>query len=131
MNILTTTELREFTDHELKVAMASIKQVESERAENFLNQFSEGMPLAVKTENGNNYPAYVVRVNKKSLVIGFATDSEYNQTTWFLNKNQRKWDVEKVKSYVRNGFVYRAFPGNFAGIGKELQNYKYNQVEKY
>ena len=123
MNILTRTKLREFTDHELKVAMASIKQVESERAENFLNQFSEGIPLAVKTENGNNYPAYVVRVNKKSLVIGFATDSEYNKTSWVLNKNQRKWDVEKVKSYVRNGFVYKAFPSNFQGKGAELRNY--------
>ena len=123
MNILTRTKLREFTDHELKVAMASIKQVQSERAENFLNQFSEGMPLAVKTENGNNYPAYVVRVNKKSLVIGFTTDSEYNSVTWFQNKNQRKWDVDKVKSYVRNGFVYKAFPSNFQGKGTELRNY--------
>jgi len=123
MNLLTRTELREFTDHELKVAMASIKQVESERAENFLNQFSKGMPLAVKTENGNNYPAYVVRVNKKTLVIGFTTDSEYNSVNWILDKNQRKWDVEKVKSYVRNGFVYKAFPSNFQGKGTELRNY--------
>ena len=57
MNILTSKDFKEFTDHELKVAQATIKNVENTRAENFLNQFSKGTPIAVTTENGNTYPA--------------------------------------------------------------------------
>lgn len=113
MNILTSKDFKEFTDHELKVAQATIKNVENTRAENFLSQFSKGTPIAVTTKNGNTYPAYIVRVNKKTMVIGFVTDSEYNKVTWYHKKNTRKWDVEQVKSYLRMGKLHKAMSSSF------------------
>jgi hypothetical protein len=124
MNILTSKDFKEFTDHELKVAQATIKNVENTRAENFLNQFSKGTPIAVTTENGNTYPAYIVRVNKKTMVIGFVTDTEYNKVTWYQEKNTRKWDVEQVKRYLRNGQLHKATGGSFEK-GAKFKQYNY------
>jgi uncharacterized membrane-anchored protein len=124
MNKLTRNDLKEFTDHELKVAQATIKDVQNFRAELFLGQFHKGTPIAVTTENGNTYPAYIVRVNKKTMVIGFVTDTEYNKVTWYQEKNTRKWDVEQVKRYLRSGQLHKATPSSFER-GAKFKQYNY------
>ena len=71
--VLLSRDFNDFTNHELKVAEAAIKNQRESRDEIFMSQFHEGTPIAVTTsimskdDDYQIYPAYITKVNKKSI----------------------------------------------------------------
>ena len=116
-NILLSRDFNDFNNHELKVAEAAIAEQKDKRDEIFMSQFQEGTPIAVTTsimskdDDYQIYPAYITKVNKKSIKIGYAVDNDYNKKS-FLQR-QVTWKIDTLVNYVQNGFVLKSYPSNW------------------
>jgi len=128
-NVLLSRDFNGFTNHELKVAEAAIKEQKEKRDEIFMSQFVEGAPIAVTTsimskdDDYQIYPAYITKVNKKSIKIGYAVNDDYS-TKSFLTK-QKTWKIKTLANYVQAGFVHKSYTSNWLGsnINKQYTNY--------
>tara|TARA_Y100000389_G_scaffold161975_1_gene164600 strand:- start:474 stop:899 length:426 start_codon:yes stop_codon:yes gene_type:complete len=127
-NLKLTTDFNDFTNHELEVALSSIKQQKDDRDALFMKQFTEGVPLAITTnliDEDRNYkvfPAYITKVNKKSIEVGFTTFNDYTPRNSFLN-DPKKYTIKQLKTNVHYGWMRRAFPSTFMGRDGLYENY--------
>ena len=127
-NLMMSRDFNDFTNHEIKVVEAAIKQQKENRDKIFMSQFSEGTPIAVTTnfkdEDGNYmvYPAYITKVNKKSIKISWAVDSQYNPKS--AATNWKTWKLDTVKRHVQNGYLLNALPSKWINPeAKQFNNY--------
>ena len=132
-NLLTNKDFNDFTNHELKVAEAAIKQQKENRDEIFMSQFHEGSPIAVTTgimskdDDCQIYPAYITKVNKKSIKIGYAVNNDYTEKSFVTR--QKTWKIETLANYVQAGFIYKSYPSNWID-GLETR-FKYENYPTY
>lgn len=132
-NLLMSRDFNDFTNHELKVAEAAIKNQRDTRDQIFMSQFSEGTPVAITTnfqdEEGNYmvYPAYIMKVNRKSINVGWAVDSSYNPQRFTLN--QKVWKIDKLKRHIQNGYFHNALPSKWINPEAEQFNNYPVQIE--
>jgi len=77
--ILHPSDFKSFSDHELEIALNSIRKEKDRRQKKFMSQFYTGMANSIRTANGNNYPAYIYKTNKASIEYKYTVDSEYNE----------------------------------------------------
>jgi hypothetical protein len=126
-NLKMSRDFNDFTNHELKVAEAAIKQQKENRDEIFMSQFHEGMPIAVTTsimskdDDYQIYPAYITKVNKKSIKIGYAVTDDYAEKSFVTR--QKTWKLETLANYVQAGFIYKSYPSNWEGRNFKYENY--------
>ena len=126
-NLLLSKDFDKFTNHELKVAENAIKQQKENRDEIFMAQFHEGTPIAVTTsimskdDDYQIYPAYITKVNKKSIKIGYAVNDDYTEKSFVTR--QKTWKIETLANYVKAGFVYKSAPSNWLGRNFKYENY--------
>ena len=126
-NLLMSRDFNDFTNHELKVAEAAIKQQKEDRDEIFMSQFKEGTPIAVTTsimskdDDYQCYPAYITKVNKKSIKIGYAVNNDYTVKSYLTR--QHTWKIGTLKNYVQNGFLHKSYPSNWIGRNNQYENY--------
>jgi len=134
-NLKLTKDFDDFTNHELEVAENSIKQQKDKRDALFMQQFHEGVPVAVTTnlrDEDNNllvFPAYITKVNKKSIEIGFTTFNDYSLRNSHLN-DPKKYTVKQLKTNARYGWIRRAFPSTFMGRDGLYENYPSTMTEE-
>jgi hypothetical protein len=125
-NVLLKQDFNGFTQWELDIAANSIKEQIELRDKDFMRQFHAGQPVAVTTnirgENGGYaiYPAYIVKVNKKSMDIGYATYDDYSEKS-HLTQTKRV-TIQSLKSNVSNGYLCNAYPSKFEG-GPQFRPY--------
>ena len=119
-NLLTTNDLNDFTNHELKVLKHSMRQQKDKRDELFIKQFTEGAPIAVTTnlrDEDNNFlvfPAYIRKVNKKSIDISFTVFNDYTpRKSWF--SSSKRYSIDTLKVSTQYGYIRRAYPSTFMG----------------
>ena len=126
-NLLTNKDFNDFTNHELKVAEAAIKQQKENRDEIFMSQFHEGTPIAVTTgimskdDDYQIYPAYITKVNKKSIKIGYAVNDDYTKKSFVTR--QKTWKIETLANYVQAGFIHKSYTSNWLGRNFKYENY--------
>jgi len=119
-NLLTTNDLNDFTNHELKVLKHSMRHQKDKRDKLFIEQFTEGTPIAVTTnlrdENDNFlvFPAYIKKVNEKSIDICFTVFNDYTPRKSWIGQSER-YSIEKLKVSTRWGYIRRAYPSTFMG----------------
>jgi len=129
-NLKMSSDFNSFTNHELKVAEAAIKNQRDLRDEIFMSQFNEGTPIAVTTsimskdDDYQIYPAYITKVNKKSIKIGYAVNDDYTEKSFVTR--QKTWKIETLANYVQAGFIHKSYPSNWEG-----RNYKYDNYPTY
>jgi len=127
-NLKLTKDFDDFTNHELEVAENSIKQQKDKRDALFMQQFHEGVPVAVTTnlrDEDNNllvFPAYITKVNKKSIMIGFTTFNDYTLRNSHFN-DPKKYTIKQLRANARYGWIRRAFPSTFMGRDGLYENY--------
>ena len=123
---MMSRDFNDFTNHEIKVAEAALKQQKENRDKIFMSQFSEGTPIAITTsimskdDDYQCYPAYITKVNKKSIKVGYAVNDDYTKKS-FLTR-QKTWKIETLANYVQNGFVLNSLPSKW--INPEAKQYK-------
>ena len=80
MKPLFKNDLASYSSAELSILERSIKEQKEERQAAFINQFTEGSPLAIKDDKSERwFPAYVYKVNKASVKIIFASHEKDNR----------------------------------------------------
>lgn len=121
--VLLPNDFRAFSDHELEIALNSIKQEKDRRQKKFMSQFYTGMAISIKTANGNNYPAYIYKTNKASIEYKYTVDSEYNEK-W---QKTRKATEKDLKRWVGNGWINPAMEQSFEGNNF----YDFNLITNY
>lgn len=109
--VLLPNDFKSFSDRELEIATNSIRTEKDRRQKKFMSQFYEGMPIAITTENGNTYPAYIYKTNKASIEYKYTVDSEYNET-W---QKTRKATEEDLKRWITFGYINPAMGVSFEG----------------
>lgn len=109
--VLLPNDFKSFSDHELEIALNSIRQEKDRRQKKFMSQFYTGMAISIKTANGNNYPAYIYKTNKASIEYKYTVDSEYNEK-W---QKTRKATEKDLKRWVGNGWINPAMEQSFEG----------------
>jgi uncharacterized membrane protein YkoI len=109
--VLLPNDFKSFSDRELEIATNSIRTEKDRRQKKFMSQFYEGMPIAITTENGNTYPAYIYKTNKASIEYKYTVDSEYNET-W---QKTRKATEEDLKRWISFGYINPAMGVSFEG----------------
>jgi hypothetical protein len=125
--LLMTRDFNNFTNHELKVAEAAIKNQRDTRDKIFMSQFQEGTPIAVTTgimskDNDDQiYPAYITKVNKKSIKIGYAVNHDYTEKS-FLTK-QKTWKIGTLAKYVQAGLIHKSYTSSWLGRNFKYENY--------
>ncbi len=110
-NLLLPNDFKSFSDRELEIAINSIRTEKDRRQKKFMSQFYEGMPIAITTANGNNYPAYIYKTNKASIEYKYTVDNEYNES-W---QKTRKATEKDLKRWVTFGYINPAMPSSFEG----------------
>lgn len=126
-NLLMSRDFDDFTNHELKVAEAAIKNQRDTRDKIFMSQFQEGTPIAVTTgimskDNDDQiYPAYITKVNKKSIKIGYAVNHDYTEKS-FLTK-QKTWKIGTLAKYVQAGLIHKSYTSSWLGRNFKYENY--------
>ena len=126
-NLTTRSDFNDFTNHELKVAEAAIKQQKDFRDRIFMSQFHEGTPIAVTTsimskdDDYQVYPAYITKVNKKSIKVGYAVNDDYTEKS--ILTRQKTWKVETLANYVQGGFIHKSYPSSWNGSDNQYKNY--------
>ena len=121
--VLLPNDFKSFSDHELEIATNSIRTEKDRRQKKFMSQFYEGMPIAITTENGNTYPAYIYKTNKASIEYKYTVDSEYNET-W---QKTRKATEEDLKRWITFGYINPAMGVSFEGNNF----YDFNLITNY
>ena len=125
--LLMSRDFNNFTNHELKVAEAAIKNQRDTRDKIFMSQFQEGTPIAVTTgimskDNDDQiYPAYITKVNKKSIKIGYAVNHDYTEKS-FLTK-QKTWKIGTLAKYVQAGLIHKSYTSSWLGRNFKYENY--------
>jgi hypothetical protein len=109
--VLLPNDFKSFSDHELEIALNSIRQEKDRRQKKFMSQFYAGMPIAITTANGNTYPAYIYKTNKASIEYKYTVDSEYNET-W---QKTRKATEKDLRHWVGIGWINPAMEQSFEG----------------
>lgn len=126
-NLKMSSDFNSFTNHELKVAEAAIKNQKELRDEIFMSQFQEGTPIAVTTsimskdDDYQIYPAYITKVNKKSIKIGYAVNDDYTEKSFVTR--QKTWKIETLANYVQAGFIHKSYTSNWLGRNFKYENY--------
>jgi len=121
--VLLPNDFKSFSDRELEIATNSIRTEKDRRQKKFMSQFYEGMPIAITTENGNTYPAYIYKTNKASIEYKYTVDSEYNET-W---QKTRKATEEDLKRWITFGYINPAMGVSFEGNNF----YDFNLITNY
>jgi len=118
-NLLLSKDFNDFTNHELKVAAASIKDQIEKRDKAFMSQFNTGINVAINWDNGNNYPAVITKVNKKSVDILYvhAAIKDEKNILGRPVKTIGRLDIEMLKRFVRENRITKVTHG---------KNYYYN-----
>jgi len=109
--VLLPSDFKSFSDHELEIALNSIRKEKDRRQKKFMRQFYTGMAISIRTANGNNYPAYIYKTNKASIEYKYTVDSEYNEK-W---QKTRKATEQDLKRWVGNGWINPAMEQSFEG----------------
>tara|TARA_R100000231_G_scaffold113047_1_gene83881 strand:- start:241 stop:651 length:411 start_codon:yes stop_codon:yes gene_type:complete len=126
-NLKMSRDFNDFTNHELKVAEAAIKNQRESRDAEFMSQFHEGTPIAVTTsimskdDDNQIYPAYITKVNKKSIKIGYAVNDDYTEKSFVTR--QKTWKIETLANYVQAGFIHKSFTSHWMGRDARYENY--------
>ena len=118
-NLLLSRDFDDFNNHELKVAAAAIKEQIEKRDKAFMSQFDTNLNIAIKWDNGNNYPAVVTKVNKKSIDVLYIREAIKNETN-ILNRPveaMRRFDIDQLKKLVETNRIQNVF------WNKEFINY--------
>lgn len=118
-NLLLSRDFDDFNNHELKVAAAAIKEQIEKRDKAFMSQFDTNFNIAIKWDNGNNYPAVVTKVNKKSIDVLYIREAIKNETN-ILNRPveaMRRFDIDQLKKLVETNRIQNVF------WNKEFINY--------
>ncbi len=109
--VLLPNDFKSFSDRELEIAINSIKTEKDRRQKKFMSQFHEGMPIAITTESGDIYPAYIFKTNKASIGYKYTVDSEYNEA-W---QTTRKATEQDLKRWITFGYINPAMSVSFEG----------------
>lgn len=109
--VLLPNDFKSFSDSELEIAINSIRTEKDRRQKKFMSQFYEGMPIAITTESGNTYPAYIFKTNKASIEYRYTVDNEYNET-W---QKTRKATEQDLKRWIAFGYINPAMSVSFEG----------------
>jgi 3-deoxy-D-arabino-heptulosonate 7-phosphate (DAHP) synthase len=109
--VLLPNDFKSFSDSELEIAINSIRTEKDRRQKKFMSQFYEGMPIAITTESGNTYPAYIFKTNKASIEYRYTVDNEYNET-W---QKTRKVTEQDLKRWIAFGYINPAMSVSFEG----------------
>lgn len=117
--ILLSKDFNGFNNHELKVAEEAIKQQREARDKKFLSQFSKNMNIAIQWDNGNNYPAVVTKVNKKSVEFLYLYNAIKDEKDLLGNriKTIQLKDINWLKVAVRDNRITPLYST------KEFENY--------
>ena len=105
--ILLSKDFNDFNNHELKVAEEAIKQQKEARDKKFLSQFEKNMNIAIQWDNGNNYPAVVTKVNKKSVEFLYLYNAIKDERDLSGNKIKaiQLLDISWLKAAVRDNRI--------------------------
>jgi len=118
-NLLLSRDFDDFNNHELKVAAAAIKEQIEKRDKTFMSQFDKNQNIAIKWDNGNNYPAVITKVNKKSIDVLYVRKAIKDETN-ILNRPvqaNRRFDIDQLRKLVETNRIHCVF------WGKEFSNY--------
>lgn len=121
--VLLPNDFKSFSDRELEIAINSIRTEKDRRQKKFMSQFYAGMPIAITTENGNTYPAYIYKTNKASIEYKYTVDNEYNET-W---QKTRKATEKDLKRWITFGYINPAMNVSFEGN----RFYDFNLITNY
>jgi len=118
-NLLMSRDFNDFTNHELKVAAAAIKEQVENRDKRFMSQFDKNLNIAIKWDNGNNYPAVITKVNKKSIDILYIHAAIKDEKNILGRPVQamRRFDIDQLKNLVEKDRIQNVF------WNKEFFNY--------
>ena len=126
-NLKLSKDFNDFNNHELKVAEAAIKQQKDLRDKIFMSQFHEGTPIAVTTSNLDEnddymiYPAYITKVNKKSIKISYSVNSDYSRKP--IGTREKTWKIDAIAKHVQGGYLHKSFPSSWNGSDNQYKNY--------
>jgi hypothetical protein len=112
-NLLTSKDFNDFNNHELKVAQAAVKAQIELRDKAFMSQFNKGINVAIKWDNGNNYPAIITKVNKKSIDILYihAAIKDEKNILGRPVQTMSRLDIKMLKRFVRVGRIFKVTHG--------------------
>ena len=118
-NLLLSRDFDDFNNHELKVAAAAIKEQVEKRDKAFMSQFDTNLNIAIKWDNGNNYPAVITKVNKKSIDVLYIREAIKDERNILNRPVQaiRRFDIDQLKKLVKTNRIQNVF------WNKEFTNY--------
>jgi|TARA_R100000479_G_scaffold75623_2_gene36728 hypothetical protein len=118
-NLLLSRDFDDFNNHELKVAAAAIKEQVEKRDKAFMSQFDTNLNIAIKWDNGNNYPAVITKVNKKSIDVLYIREAIKDERNILNRPVQaiRRFDIDQLKKLVETNRIQNVF------WNKEFTNY--------
>tara|TARA_A100001201_G_C3982321_1_gene168994 strand:+ start:137 stop:523 length:387 start_codon:yes stop_codon:yes gene_type:complete len=118
-NLLLSRDFDDFNNHELKVAAAAIKEQVEKRDKAFMSQFDTNLNIAIKWDNGNNYPAVITKVNKKSIDVLYIREAIKDERNILNEPVQaiRRFDIDQLKKLVETNRIQNVF------WDKEFLNY--------
>ena len=121
-NLLLSRDFDDFNNHELKVAAAAIKEQVEKRDKAFMSQFDTNLNIAIKWDNGNNYPAVITKVNKKSIDVLYIREAIKDERNILNRPVQaiRRFDIDQLKKLVETNRIQNVF------WNKEFTNYPCN-----
>ncbi len=110
-NLKMSSDFNDFTNHELKVAAAAIKEQVENRDKRFMSQFHKNLNIAIKWDNGNNYPAVITKVNKKSIDVLYIREAIKDETNILDRPVQaiRRLDINMLKRFVETNRIHNVF----------------------
>jgi len=109
--VLLPNDFKSFSDRELEIALNSIRTEKDRRQRKFMSQFYTGLPIAITTESGNTYPAYIYKTNKASIEYKYTVDNEYNKSY----QKTRKATEKDLKRWITFGYINPAMTSSFEG----------------
>ena len=118
-NLLLSKDFDDFNNHELKVAAAAIKEQVEKRDKAFMSQFTTGINHAIKWDNGNNYPALITTVNKKSIEVIYIHEAIKDEKNILGQpvQSMRRFNISELRRLVREDRITKVTHGT---------NYYYN-----
>lgn len=110
--VILSNDLNELNDHELEILSNSVKEQKDKRQKKFMSQFYVGMAISIRTENGNNYPAYIYKQNKASIEYKYCVDADYVESY----QRMRKATEKDLRNWVQSGYINPAMTSSFEGL---------------